>query len=94
MDQTKDMIPLSGGWVRNSGGRRAVVDAVVATVSLPLVSEAPTGEEVAASQLLAAEQVAESAGAGVGDLTGFIEAGVIIPGEEGVLRPATSHGFA
>jgi adenylate cyclase len=50
------------------------------------VSEAPTGEEVAASQLLASEQVAESAGVGIDDLTSFIEAGVIIPDEKGMFR--------
>lgn len=51
------------------------------------MSEAPTGEEALALPRLELGQVAESAGVTIDDLTGFIEAGVVGPDEEGKFRP-------
>jgi adenylate cyclase len=51
------------------------------------MSEAPTGEDAVARQLLTPQEVAESAGVGTDDLTRFIEAGVVVPDDEGMFRP-------
>ncbi len=50
------------------------------------MSEAPTGEEALARERLEPGQVAESAGVSIDDLTRFIEAGVVVPDEEGRFR--------
>lgn len=51
------------------------------------MSEAPTGEEVPVRPRVNIEQIAESAGVTTDELTEFINAGVVVPDEEGGFRP-------